>query len=103
MIDKAEDFVSIWMLLSACFGFLIGDAFGDSLRHRKCLQQANEDLRDELETARAGEMPLPRDLKQQRGVINDIHKQLVALAKAFNRAFPGYAATVSKGPERPRI
>ena len=103
MINESAAVFPLWMLLFAIFGFIVGDAFGDSTRHRKCLEQANEDLRDELEKARAGEMPLPRDLKQQRGVINDIHKQLVALAKAFNRAFPGYAATVSKGPERPRI
>jgi len=37
MIEEAQDFIPIWMLLSAAFGFLIGDAFGDSTRHRKCL------------------------------------------------------------------
>jgi len=85
MIDESAALLPLWMLLSAAFGFIIGDAFGDSLRHRKCLQQANEDLRDELEKARAGEMPLPRDLKQQRGVINDIHKQIVAVTKALQK------------------
>ena len=48
MIEEAQDFIPIWMLLSAAFGFMIGDAFGDSRRHRQCLEEANEDLRDQL-------------------------------------------------------
>jgi len=32
----------MWMLLSAAFGFIIGDAFGDTVRHRKCLERANQ-------------------------------------------------------------
>jgi hypothetical protein len=41
MTENPADFVPIWMILSAAFGFIIGEAFGDSSRHRKCLQQAN--------------------------------------------------------------
>ena len=85
MIEQSADFIPIWMLLSAAFGFLIGDAFGDSTRHRKCLQQINDDLRDELEQAHANEEPLHRALKQQRGVINDIHKQMAAVTKALQK------------------
>ena len=48
MIEEAQDFIPIWMLLSAAFGFMIGDAFGDQTRHRQCLEEANEDLRDQL-------------------------------------------------------
>jgi len=83
--ESAADFLPIWMLLSAVFGFLIGDAFGDSTRHRKCLEQANEDLRNELEKPAACEEPLRRALKQQRGVINDIYKQIVAVTKALQK------------------
>ena len=83
--ESAADFLPIWMLLSAAFGFIIGDAFGDSTRHRKCLKEANEDLRDELEKARACENPLHRELKQQRSVINDIHKQVTAVTKALQK------------------
>jgi len=73
MIEEfAADFLPIWMLMSAAFGFLIGDVFGDSRRHRKCLQQANDDLRNELEKADAAEELLRLALKQQRGVLNDI-------------------------------
>jgi hypothetical protein len=85
MIEESAAILPLWMLLSAAFGFLIGDAFGDSIRHRKCLQQANEDLRDELEKAHASEEPLHRAIKQQRGVINDIHKQIVAVTKALQK------------------
>ena len=85
MIDESAAVLPIWMLLSAAVGFMIGDALGDNFRHRKCLEQINDDLRDELEKARANEEPLHEVLKQQRGVINDIHKHVVALSKAPNR------------------
>jgi hypothetical protein len=87
MIESA-DVLPIWMVLSAAFGFIVGEVCGESIRHRKCLQQANADLHDELEKARASEEPLHRQLKQQRGVINDIHSRLVAVSKALqNRPY----------------
>jgi hypothetical protein len=49
MIENSADFLPIRMILSAAFGFIVGDAFGDSTRHRKCLQQINNDLRGELD------------------------------------------------------
>ena len=85
MIEDSANFLPIWMLLSAAFGFLIGDAFGDSTRHRKCLEQINDDLRDELEKARADEQPLRRELNQQRGVLNDLHKRIVAVTKGLEK------------------
>ena len=85
MIDESAAVFPLWMLLFAIFGFIVGDAFGDSTRHRKCLEQANEDLRDELEKTRSREEPLERELKQQRGVINDIHKHIVAVSKGLEK------------------
>ena len=85
MIDESAAVFPLWMLLFAAFGFIVGDAFGDSTRHRKCLEQANEDLRDELEKARSREEPLERELKQQRGVIHDIHKRVVAVSKGLEK------------------
>ena len=85
MIDESAAVLPMWMLLSAAFGFIIGEAFGDSRRHRKCLEQSNEDLRDELEKARIDREPLHRALKQQRGVLNDIHKQMTAVTKALQK------------------
>ena len=84
MIEKAEDFVSIWMLLSACFGFLVGELCGDYNRHRKCLQRENDELRDRLDAAPDGQ-PIQRALKEQRGVINDIHRRLVAVSKGLEK------------------
>ena len=85
MIENSADYLPIYMLFSAAFGFIIGDAFGDSTRHRKCLQQDNDDLRDELEKARAFEEPLHQELKRQRGVIHDIHKQMTAVTKTLQK------------------
>ena len=51
MIEQAADFLPIWMVLSAAFGFIVGEAYGDQARHRKCLEQANADLRDQLQNA----------------------------------------------------
>lgn len=85
MIENSADFLPIYMLFSAAFGFIVGDAFGDSTRHRKCLDQANDDLREELEKARASEEPLLEEIRRQRGVINDIHKQISAVTKALKK------------------
>ena len=74
MTENPADFIPIWMIMSAAFGFIVGEAFGDSSRHRKCLQQANEELRDRLQEATTDTEPIHRALKQQRGVINDIHR-----------------------------
>ena len=64
-------FFSFSIFFSAAIGFLIGDVFGDTVRHRKCLEQANDDLRDQLR----------QELSHQRGVIHDIHRRIVALSR----------------------
>ena len=83
MIDESAAVLPMWMLLSAAFGFIIGEAFGDSRRHRKCLEQVNDDLRDQLDEARADREPIHRQLRQQRGMLNDIHKHVTAVSKAL--------------------
>jgi len=85
MTDDPAAFIPIWMLLSAAFGFIIGEACGDNFRHRKCLEQANDDLREELANPRLTEKRLLRELRQQRGEINDIHKQILAVSKALKK------------------
>jgi hypothetical protein len=65
---------------------MIGDAFGDSTRHRKCLEQANENLRDELDKAKACEEPLLQELKQQRGILEDIHRYFLPVSKGSEKA-----------------
>ena len=60
MTEESTAFLPMWMLLSAAFGFIAGEAFGDSTRHRKCLEQINDDLRDRLDEARVGGEPIHR-------------------------------------------
>jgi hypothetical protein len=85
MIEQSADFIPVWMLLSAAFGFLIGEAYGDQARHRKCLEQANADLRDQLQTAHTCSPTMQRALDQQRRVINDIHKRIVTVTKGLEK------------------
>jgi hypothetical protein len=85
MTDNPADFVPIWMILSAAFGFIIGEVCGDHSRHRKCLQEANEELRNRLEEAATDMKPIQRALKEQRGVINDIHSRLLAVSKGLEK------------------
>jgi hypothetical protein len=85
MIDESAAVLPIWMLMSAAFGFMIGDALGDSTRHRKCLEQANEDLRDELANTRTAEEQLLLELKQQRGLLSDIHHHLLPVSKGSEK------------------
>lgn len=88
MIENSADFLPLYMLLSAAFGFIVGDAFGDSTRHRKCLEQANDDLRDRLDETHACEEPLLQELKQQRGLIEDIHHYLLPVPKGSEKPTP---------------
>ena len=85
MIEESADFIPIWMLLSAAFGFLIGEAFGDSRRHRKCLEQENEGLREQFQTNPSNTTNLQSALEQQRRVINDIHKRILAVSKGLEK------------------
>jgi hypothetical protein len=87
MIDESAAVLPIWMVISAAFGFIVGEACGGHARIRKYLEQANADLRDQLQNAQPCEPTLQRALDQQRHVINDIHKRVVAVTKALkNRA-----------------
>ena len=83
MIDESAAVLPIYMLISAAFGFMIGDALGQNFGRRKCLEQANEDQREELEKIRAGEAPLRCELKRQRGLLRDIHKRVLAVSKGL--------------------
>jgi len=85
MTENPVDFIPLWMILSAALGFIIGEACGDYRRHRNCLQQANEELRERLEEAAVETQPIRRALKEQRGVINDIHRRLLAVSKGLEK------------------
>jgi len=85
MIDESAAVLPIWMLLSATFGFMIGEAVGGQARVRKYLEQANDDLREQLRAARPETSHLEQELTQQRRVINDIHKRIAAVTKGFQK------------------
>ncbi len=88
MIDESAAVLPLWMLISATFGFMIGEALGGQARLWKYLEQANEDLRQELEEARSCEAPLHTALQQQRRIIDDIHKRVVAVSKGLEKPAP---------------
>jgi hypothetical protein len=52
---------------------------------RRCLEQTNEDLRDRHQNAHRCEESISQELKQQRGVINDVHKQILAASKGLKK------------------
>ena len=85
MIDEAAAAIPFWMLLAAILAFRIGDKVGYSRRHRQSLEETNENLRDELKKDRICKESLHRALKQQRGVIHDTHKHVVAVSKGLEK------------------
>lgn len=85
MIDESAAVLPIYMLISAAFGFMVGDALGQNFGRRKCLEEANENLRDEIAKVRAGEAPLHRELTRQRGLLHDIHKHVLAVSKGLEK------------------
>ena len=85
MIDESAAVLPIWMLLSATFGFMIGEALGGQARVRKYLEQANDDLREQLQAARPSAPDIQQELRQQRRVINDIHKRIAAVTKGLQK------------------
>ena len=73
------------MILSAAFGFIVGEICGDSVRHSKCLQESNEELRDQFQEVTPDTEPIRREIKEQRGLINDIHSRLLAVSKSLEK------------------
>ena len=88
MIDESAAVLPIWMLLSAAFGFMVGEAVGGHARVRKYLEQANDDLREQLQAARPEVSHLQQELTQQRRVLNDIHKRILAVTKGLQKPTP---------------
>ncbi len=86
MVDESAAVLPLWMLISAAFGFMVGEAVGGHARVRKYLEQANDDLREQLQAVRPASSTLKQELTRQRHVINDIHKRIAA---------------VTKGPQKP--
>lgn len=85
MIDESAAVLPLWMLISAAFGFMVGEAVGGQARVRKYLEQANDDLREQLQAARPNTSNLQQELHQQRRVMNDIHKRIAAVTKGLQK------------------
>ncbi len=85
MIDESTAVLPIWMLLSAALGFMAGEAVGGHARVRKYLEQANDDLREQLQKVQSSDPDLQRELRQQRRVVNDIHKRIAAVTKGLQK------------------
>ena len=51
MIDESAAVLPLWMLIAATFGFMVGEAVGGQARVRNYLEQANDDLREQLQAA----------------------------------------------------
>ena len=85
MIDESAAVLPIWMLISAAFGFMLGEALGGQARVRKYLEQANDELREQLQAVRTSAPDLQQELRQQRRVINDIHKRIAAVTKGLQK------------------
>jgi len=71
--------------LSAAFGFIIGETYCGLLRQRKRLQETTEELRKRLDEPATSNNSIHRAINPQRGVINDIHRRLLAVSKALEK------------------
>lgn len=85
MIDESAAVLPVWMSISAALGFMLGEALGGQARVRKYLEQANDELREQLKTVRPNPSNLQKELHQQRRVINDIHKRIAAVTKGLQK------------------
>jgi hypothetical protein len=88
MIDESAAVLPLWMLISAAFGFMLGEALGGQGRIRKYLEQANDDLREQLQQGRPDESKLSEELSRQSRTLDEIHR---------------YLLPVTKGPEEPTL
>jgi SMC interacting uncharacterized protein involved in chromosome segregation len=85
MIDESSAVLPLWMLMSATFGFMIGEALGGQARVRKYVEKINDDLREQLQDAQPGTSKLEQELERQRHVINDIHKRVNTVQKGLEK------------------
>ncbi len=82
MIEEAEDFIPHGCCYRPPSASSSAMPSATRRRYRKCLEQANDDLRDQLQNNSAQRNQSPQAaLEQQRRVINDIHKRIVAVHK----------------------
>jgi len=81
MIDESAAVLPLWMLISAAFGFMLGEALGGSGRIRKYLEQTNDDLREQLQQGRPDKSKLSEELSRQSQILDEIHRYLIPVTK----------------------
>jgi ParB-like chromosome segregation protein Spo0J len=84
MIEESAHLVR-WMPLIAAIAFILGEAYADLRRRRKHLRELTEELQERLQQASLDMKPIQRALKEQRAVINDTHRRLLAVSKGLEK------------------
>jgi hypothetical protein len=88
MTEDATAYIPLWALLFTALGLMLGWVLGDEVRRRMNAEEKVDELRDRLESA-AQETPVQnRQLKEMRGVLNDIHKLVRGVTKALEKPAP---------------
>jgi Tfp pilus assembly protein PilO len=75
--------ILLWMLIVASLGFMIGWVCGEQVSRRQSAEAMVQDLSERLEQACSETPTQNRQLKEMRSVLNDVHKQILAVSKAL--------------------
>jgi Flp pilus assembly protein TadB len=78
--------ILLYMLLAASFGLMIGWVCGEQVSRRKNAEAMVEDLSERLEQASSEAPARNRQLQEMRKVLNDTHKQILAVSKALKNS-----------------
>jgi hypothetical protein len=87
-MTEAMAFFPLWMLLFTGLGLMIGLALGDEVRRRKNAEEQVDQFRKNLPPPCSKHLIWLRLLKEQRGVLNDIHKRIVTVSKGIEKPAP---------------
>jgi hypothetical protein len=74
---------TVWMLIAAGIGLMMGWALGSEVRRRKNAEEKVTDLHSQLKHAPAP--ALERRLRQMHGTLNDAHKLILAVSKGLQK------------------
>jgi hypothetical protein len=88
MTEDASAYIPLWALIFTAFGLMLGWVLGDEVRRRMNAEEKVDELRDRLESA-APETPAQRrQLKEMRGILNDLHKMVLGVSKTLEKPTP---------------
>lgn len=73
------------LLLALGLGLAVGWTAGDQTRRRKYAEQQLAELSKKHEQPAIETQPIIRILTQQRGILNDIHKRIMAVSKGLQK------------------